>query len=37
MLNMKTKMNHNLLTHTIEKRKQMEYYYKKVKFITGVI
>ena len=37
MLNMKTEMNHNLLTQTIEEIKRMEYFEKTVKFLTRVI
>ena len=37
MLNMKTEMNHNLLTQTIEEIKRMEYSEKKVKVLTRVI
>ena len=37
MPNMKTDMNHNLLTQTIEKRKCMEYSEQTVKLIAIVI
>ena len=37
MPNMKTEMNYNLLTQTIEKSNLMEYYKQKVKLITRVI
>ena len=37
MTNMKTEMNHNLLTQTIEKRKCMEYSEQTVKLIAIVI
>ena len=37
MPNMKTDMNHNLLTQTIEKRKCMEYSEQTVKLVARVI
>ena len=37
MPNMKTDMNHNLLTQLIEKSKRMEYYEQAVKLIVRVI
>ena len=37
MTNMKTDTNHNMLTHTIEKSKRMEYYEQTVKLIYRVI
>ena len=37
MTNMKTEMNHNLLTQTIEKINNMEYSAQTVKFIARVL
>ena len=37
MTSMKTEMNHNLLTHKLEKRKRMKYSEQTVKLISRII